>query len=142
MLNDGKGVSRPNDISADPALSEIWDSAAASGRFTDEDIPALRMLCQWSRVYAQCVADITRSDGTIGLTSFDCNGNQRAMPQLTVMKQASSEIRALNDQLGISPKYRAVPPSAPVEQPKSANATLLKMVFADREAKERKAVGA
>lgn len=141
MANDGKGVMKPEDVAADQVLSEVWDAVAVTGRFADEDIPTLRLLCQWHKVYAQCVADVTHANGTIRLTSFDSDDNPRSMPQLATMKQASAEIRALNDQLGISPKYRAVAPSVATEQPKSANATLLKMVFADREAKERKAAG-
>ena len=64
----------------------------------------------------------------------------RKNPALSVLKEATAQIRALSDLLGISPRCRAASPVP--QQPRSANAKLLTMVLTDREAKARKAAGA
>ena len=59
------------------------------------------------------------------------DGNNRFMrknPALSVLKEASAEIRALSDQLGVSPRFR-VSAQAP-EKPKSGKAELLELAIA------------
>lgn len=153
-MADGKrGVSMPDDIALDPVQSAIWKSLAPEGGnpFAEADVPTLRLLCYWHAVARQAQEAIAKGDGHIDI--FDRIGTKpykaddggsvplvRKNPALGVLKEASAEIRALSDQLGISPRSRSAAQSE--QRPRSANAKLLTMVLTDREEKARKAAGA
>lgn len=112
------GVSMPTDIAADPVQSEIWDWIAPPvNNFTEQDIPNLRLLCYWHAVAAQAQQAIHSENGMIeifdkiGVKPFKtADGREmplvRKSPALQILKEASSEIRALSDQLGLSPLAR------------------------------------
>lgn len=63
----------------------------------------------------------------------------RKNPALTVLKEASTEIRALSDQLGLSKSARNV--TVQQARPASAHGKLLTLMFDDRETRA-KAAGA
>ena len=65
---------------------------------------------------------------------------ERPHPAVTVLKQATAEIRALNDTLGLSRKASAA--AQPPERKASPNAKLLKLMFDERDESARKAAGA
>lgn len=141
MAKGFTGVTMPGDIALDPVQSEIWRELAPDGnnRFTEQDVPALRLLCYWHAVARQAQEAIARGDGRISI--FDRVGTKpykapdgksvplmRKNPALSVLKEASAEIRALSDQLGVSPRFRV---SAQVpEKPKSGKAELLELAIA------------
>lgn len=144
------GVSMPDDIARDPVQSDVWRSVAPEGanRYTEAEVPTLRLYCFWHAVARQAQETIAKGDGHVNI--FDRIGTKpyksadgrslplvRKNPALAVLKEASAEIRALSDQLGISPKSREAAP-APVATEKSR---LLHLVTSDRDAK-RKAAGA
>ena len=154
MADSKQGVPMPGDIAQDPVRIAIWrDIAPEEGnRFTAQDVPTLRLLCYWHAVAKQAQEAIAKGDGHINI--FDRIGTKpyktddgrsvplvRKNPALGILKEASAEIRALSDQLGISPRTRAAAP-AEAHQPRSANGRILSMVLSDREAKARKAAGA
>ena len=64
---------------------------------------------------------------------------ERPHPAVSVLKQATAEIRALNELLGLSRK--AVPIQVSQARPQSDGARVLSLMFADRERKA-KAAGA
>ena len=113
------GVTMPDDIAADPVQSEIWAWIAPPvNRFSEQDMPALRLLCYWHAVALQAQQAMASDDGTVRI--FDRVGTKpfrtpdgreiplvRTNPALTVLKEASAEIRALSDQLGLSPLARS-----------------------------------
>lgn len=113
------GVLMPLDIEADPVQSEIWAWLAPPvNNFTEQDIPTLRLLTYWHAVAAQAQQAIHAENGSIRI--FDQIGVKpyrtedgreiplvRKNPALTVLKEASAEIRALSDQLGLSPLARS-----------------------------------
>lgn len=113
------GVAMPPDIKADPVQSQIWAwIAPPTNSFTDQDIPNLRLLCYWHAVAAQAQQAIHSADGKInifdkiGIKPFKTpDGREvplvRKNPALTILKEASAEIRALSDQLGLSPLARS-----------------------------------
>lgn len=150
MAGTRRGVAMPDDIARDPVQSAVWEELAPEGnRFTAQDVPTLRLLCYWHSVARQAQDAISKGDGRINI--FDRIGTKpyktpdgksvplvRKNPALSVLKEASAEIRALSDQLGISPRSRAAEP-APVTA-RSGNAQVLSMVLGDRQAKERRAV--
>lgn len=153
MADTKRGVSMPDDIAPDPVQSAIWEELAPDGDngFTEQDVPNLRLLCFWHAVAKQAQEAIAKGDGHINI--FDRIGTKpykakdgssvplvRKNPALSVLKEATAQIRALSDLLGISPRCRAASPMP--QQPRSANAKLLTMVLTDREAKARKAAGA
>lgn len=114
-----RGVAMPADIQADPVQSEIWAWLAPPvNSFAEQDIPTLRLLTYWHAVAAQAEANIHSDDGRIAI--FDRIGTKpyetpdgkeiplvRKNPALQVLKEASAEIRALSDMLGLSPLARS-----------------------------------
>lgn len=116
---DSAGVAMPADIAEDPVQSEIWAWIAPPvNNFTEQDIPTLRLLTYWHAVAHQAEQAIHSEDGKIAI--FDKIGVKpfktpdgrevplvRKSPALTILKEASSEIRALSDMLGLSPLARS-----------------------------------
>lgn len=113
------GVLMPQDIAEDPVQSEIWAWLAPPvNTFTEQDIPTLRLLTYWHAVAQQAEQAIHSEDGKIaifdkiGVKPFKtADGREvplvRKNPALTILKEASSEIRALSDMLGLSPLARS-----------------------------------
>ena len=113
------GVAMPRDIAQDPVQSEIWAWIAPPvNNFTEQDMPNLRLLCYWHAVAAQAQQALHSEDGTvrifdkIGVKPFKtADGREvplvRKNPALQIMKEASAEIRALSDMLGLSPLARS-----------------------------------
>lgn len=113
------GVLMPQDIAEDPVQSEIWAWLAPPvNSFTEQDIPTLRLLTYWHAVARQAEQAIHSEDGKIaifdkiGVKPFMTkDGNEiplvRKNPALTILKEASAEIRALSDMLGLSPLARS-----------------------------------
>ena len=113
------GVLMPQDIAEDPVQSEIWAWLAPPvNSFTDQDIPTLRLLTYWHAVARQAEQAIHSEDGKIaifdkiGVKPFkNADGREiplvRKNPALTILKEASAEIRALSDMLGLSPLARS-----------------------------------
>lgn len=119
-VSDGSsGVLMPQDIAQDPVQSEIWAWLAPPiNSFTEQDIPTLRLLTYWHAVAQQAEQAIHSEDGKIaifdkiGVKPFKkADGREvplvRKNPALTILKEASSEIRALSDMLGLSPLARS-----------------------------------
>lgn len=119
VQDGGAGVPMPRDIAQDPVQSEIWAWLAPPvNSFTEQDIPTLRLLTYWHAVAAQAEQAIHSEDGRIrifdkiGVKPFKTpDGREvplvRKSPALTILKEASSEIRALSDMLGLSPLARS-----------------------------------
>lgn len=116
---DAAGVVMPADIAEDPVQSEIWAWIAPPvNSFTEQDIPTLRLLTYWHAVAHQAEQAIHSENGKIaifdkiGVKPFKTpDGHEvplvRKSPALTILKEASSEIRALSDMLGLSPLARS-----------------------------------
>lgn len=113
------GVIMPTDIERDPVQSEIWAWLAPPvNNFSEQDIPTLRLLTYWHAVAEQAQQAIHSEDGRINI--FDKIGVKpyktsdgrevplvRKNPALTILKEASTEIRMLSDMLGLSPLARS-----------------------------------
>lgn len=106
-------IAKPDSIADDPRKSAKWDELTEGRDFQKSDIPALTLLCNWYQVIDRCIDDITYGDGVQVAYQNDM-GDLKAMPQLSTMKQASAEIRALNKQLGINDEARDVKPEVKV----------------------------
>lgn len=119
VRESSSGVLMPQDIAEDPVQSEIWAWLAPPvNSFTEQDIPTLRLLTYWHAVAQQAEQAIHSEDGKIaifdkiGVKPFKtADGREvplvRKNPALTILKEASSEIRALSDMLGLSPLARS-----------------------------------
>ncbi len=137
----------PADIAADEYQAEVWRSVTASGRFTGEDAPNIALLCFWHSVARAAEDAMTKGKSVkvldqVGYKPMKAKNGRRAImerphPAVTVLKQATAEIRALNDTLGISRKAAA--PAKQAEAPKGKGGDVLTLMFADR---ARKASGA
>lgn len=116
---EARGVTMPEDIAKDPVQSEIWAWVAPPvNNFTEQDVPTLRLLTYWHAVAQQAEQAIHAEDGRLNI--FDKIGVKpyktpdgrevplvRKNPALTILKEASTEIRALSDMLGLSPLARS-----------------------------------
>lgn len=113
------GITMPPDIASSPLEAKIWDFIAPPvNNFTEQDIPNLRLLCTWHAVAAQCHDALIRGDDkvniveVVGEKTIKSKDGQtlhkvREHPAIATLKKASAEIRALSDQLGLSPLARS-----------------------------------
>ena len=128
-------------------MAETWRRLTAAHAFTETDAPNLALLCFWHAVAKSAEDAMTRGKSVkvldrVGYKPIKAkNGRneylEKPHPAVTVLKQATAEIRALNDALGISKKAA---PQQPAER-KGANGKLLTLMFDERERKA-KAAGA
>ncbi len=93
-------IEKPANVAADPFRSAKWDELVAGRDFAQPDAPALALLVSWYQVIERCMDDIG-ANGGVQVAYQNDMGDIMALPQLSTMKQASAEIRALNKQLGI-----------------------------------------
>lgn len=138
----------PEDVAKDEHMAETWRRLTAAHAFTETDAPNLALLCFWHAVAKSAEDAMTRGKSVkvldrVGYKPIKAkNGRneylEKPHPAVTVLKQATAEIRALNDTLGISKKAAA--PQQPAER-KGANGKLLTLMFDERERKA-KAAGA
>lgn len=100
------GLGIPEDIAADPLRRVIWEWIVPEvNQFTEQDMPQLRELVMWHAVFESAQVAILANDGSGRVEVFDAEG--RKHPALSVMKEASAEIRQLSDHLGLSPLARS-----------------------------------
>lgn len=140
----------PENIAKDEYRAAIWRSVTASGRFSDEDAPNIALLCFWHSVAKAAEDAMSKGKSVkvldqVGYKQMKARNGRMAIlerphPAVTVLKQATAEIRALNDTLGLSRKTGAAVPAAPA-RPQSDGAKVLALMFDDRERKA-KAAGA
>ncbi len=121
-----KGLKKPLSVSQDAFKSQKWDEITAGRSFRESDIPALLMLISWHQIADQCMSDIATENGVM-VAYTNKLGDEKAMPQIATMKQASAEIRALNKQLGINDEVK--------QKSDTKKASILSLVVSDREKK-------
>jgi hypothetical protein len=124
---------KPTNIENDAFRSAKWDELTAGRDFSQADAPTLALLVSWYQVVEQCMEDIGVNGGVQVAYQNDM-GDIKALPQLSTMKQASAEIRAINKQLGISDEPAK-------EQGGSKKASVLSLVISDRQKKAAQANG-
>lgn len=95
-------LAKPPSIARDAFKSAKWDEVTAGRDFSPSDAPALALLCQWYAVVERCMDDLDMGGELPQVAYSNELGDVKALPQLSTMKQASAEIRALNKQLGIN----------------------------------------
>lgn len=145
-----ENIEMPQEVASDPVQAAIWEQLTARRTFAQEDAPTLALLCYWHAVANQAREamaiegnEIEILDATAYKPIRGKGGKRLKMmrknPALTVLKEASTEIRALSDQLGLSKSARNV--TVQQARPVSAHGKLLTLMFDDREARA-KAAGA
>ena len=145
-----ENIEMPQEVASDPVQAAIWEQLTARRTFAQEDAPTLELLCYWHAVANQAREAMALGGNEIEILDATAykpirgKGGKRLKmmrknPALTVLKEASTEIRALSDQLGLSKSARNVT----VQQARAASAhgKLLTLMFDDREARA-KAAGA
>lgn len=120
-------LEKPTNIKQSDFKSAKWDEITAGRDFDKSDIPQLALLCQWYEVVEQCMEDIAVNGGVQVAYQNDL-GDLKPLPQLSTMKQASAEIRALNKQLGIND-------DAQPKKQEPAKVVTLSVIQANRRAK-------
>lgn len=127
-------LEKPIAIAQSDFKSAKWDEITAGRDFDKADVPQLALLCQWYEVVEQCMEDISMNGG-VQVAYRNDMGDLKALPQLSTMKQASAEIRALNKQLGINDEAQQKP-----HEP--AKVVTLSVIQANRRAKANGVRGA
>lgn len=127
-------LEKPANIAQSAFKSAKWDEITGGREFEQADVPQLALLCQWYEVVDQCMDDISM-DGGVQVAYQNDIGDLKALPQLSTMKQASAEIRALNKQLGINDE-------ATPKEPKKTKVVTLSVIQANRRARADRARGA
>jgi P27 family predicted phage terminase small subunit len=107
----------PADVASDPVMSEIWAWICPPvNAYTMADVPLIRELVTWHATYMQAAAEMTDPDGGMrpisDAGSIETADGQtipllRKHPAVDVMKAASAEIRALSNELALSPMARS-----------------------------------
>ena len=92
-------LKKPASVENDAFKSAKWDELMAGRSFSETDAPILSLLCQWYKIVAQAQEELESFDNQTAYPSE--NGDLKPLPQISTLKTASSEIRALNKQLGI-----------------------------------------
>lgn len=95
-------LEKPPQVAASEFMSQKWDELTKDREFKASDAPTLFLLCQWYAVIESCTLDIAGDDGLPRVAYMNTLEDVKTMPQISTMKQASAEIRALNKQLGIN----------------------------------------
>lgn len=145
-----ENIEMPQEVASDPVQAVIWEQLTARRTFAQEDAPTLALLCYWHAVANQAREAMALGGNEIEILDATAykpikgKGGKRLKmmrknPALTVLKEASTEIRALSDQLGLSKSARNV--TVQQARPVSAHGKLLTLMFDDREARA-KAAGA
>lgn len=106
---------KPESISASDFKSAKWDEITKDKNFSDADIPVIALLCQWYEVVEKCIEELNET-GTLQVAFKNQLGDIKECPQLSTMKKASAEIRALNKQLGIQDEVTSQP-KEPIRNP-------------------------
>lgn len=96
-------IPMPAEVAASKTQSALWKQLTAGRTLSDADIPAMSLLCFWHDVARQCREDMATNTTDLNL-AYDTGESVRATPYASTLKQASSEIRALSDQLGVTNK--------------------------------------
>ena len=141
-----ENIEMPQEVASDPVQAAIWEQLTARRKFAQEDAPTLALLCYWHAVANQAREAMALGNNEIEILDATAykpirgKGGKRLKmmrknPALTVLKEASTEIRALSDQLGLPKSARNV------TVPASAHGKLLTLMFDDRETRA-KAAGA
>ena len=86
-------LKKPKQIEQNEYKSSKWDELVAGRNFSERDIPTLCLLCGWYAVMERCLSDLDFGDELPQVAYQNDLGDLKAMPQLSVTKQASAEIR-------------------------------------------------
>lgn len=106
-------LTKPPAIKNNRFMSAKWDEITEGRTFSASDIPQLKQLCIWYAVIEQCMVDMEQDESDLPRVAYMNEVRDiKSMPQLSTMKQASAEIRALNKQLGINDEAKADKPKA------------------------------
>ena len=99
-------ITKPPGIESDAFKSAKWDELTQGRAFSQSDVPALSLLCQWYKIAETAQEEL---DNFGGQTAYSNDmGDLKAFPQIGTLKTASAEIRQLNKQLGICDTHEEV----------------------------------
>ncbi len=123
---------KPPAVEADEYKSRKWDELTCGRRFGPSDAPALALLCQWHKVADAAMEELESLNGQTAYTTD--TGELRPFPQIATLKSASSEIRALSKQLGVTA-------GGEVEEDEQDSDDTLTVVLGNRAARRARAAG-
>ena len=90
-------LKKPASVENDAFKSATWDEITQGREFNESDTRILDMLCDWYKIADQARDELANFNNQTAYTSE--NGDLKPLPQISTLKTASSEIRALYKQL-------------------------------------------
>lgn len=120
-------LTKPDSVACDAFKSAKWDELTQGRAFSQSDVPALSLLCQWYKIAETAQEEL---DNFGGQTAYSNDmGDLKAFPQIGTLKTASAEIRQLNKQLGICDTHEEV-------ESVSKQTSILSIVSGNREKRQ------
>jgi phage terminase small subunit len=92
-------LTKPKSVENDAFKNAKWDEIVQGRSFCGSDVSMLTLLCQWYKIAHQAENELEDLNDQTAYPSE--NGDLKPLPQISTLKTASGEIRALNKQLGI-----------------------------------------
>lgn len=96
-------IEKPLSVESSAFKSAKWDEITHGREFHKSQVPTLEILCHWYEVAERCMEDMSMG-GAVQVAYSNAMDDIKALPQVSVLKQATDEIRALSKQLGIDDK--------------------------------------
>lgn len=90
-------LKKPASVENDAFMSAKWDEITRDRKFRESDGSVLELLCQWYKIADQARDELADFNNQTAYPSE--NGDLKPLPQISTLKTASSEIRALYKQL-------------------------------------------
>ena len=90
-------LKKPASVENDAFKSAKWDEVTRGREFSETDAPVLDLLCEWYKIADQAREELADFNNQTAYPSE--NGDLKPLPQISTLKTASSEIRALYKQL-------------------------------------------
>ena len=90
-------LKKPTSVENDAFKSAKWDEVTRGREFSETDAPVLDLLCEWYKIADQAREELADFNNQTAYPSE--NGDLKPLPQISTLKTASSEIRALYKQL-------------------------------------------
>lgn len=93
----------PAEVADNEIMRECWEwTVSGSSHFSEEHIPKLVSLCVWWAIARQCTTNLSSPSGGL-VTKVATPMGPRQDPDVRTLQTATTQIRQLSAELGISP---------------------------------------
>lgn len=109
IVNSENAAVMPANVSADTALSEIWESLAGDGStFTPAEGMGLELMTYWLRIARECYDAVDDGQGApLKIMDVTIDGELIDSKYMKLMDTATKNYMKLAEQMGVTPLARA-----------------------------------